>query len=413
MDHCLSEPAGLLTVPEARQILAATISAVSASETVRLKQAAGRVLSESVNSPINLPFDDNASMDGYAFASSECRHGQAFSLELAGVSWAGQPFAGAVPAGQCVRIFTGAVLPKNTDSVIMQEQVRAKGSTIYFPAQAPVYNNIRTAGEDIKQGELLCPAGKKLTAYDIGLLASAGIYQISVKRKIRIAFFSTGDELRRVDQPLDSGKIYDSNRYLLADLLNDRCFSVSDCGIFPDDKLVLEKTLLDAANLYDVIITTGGASIGDADFIQEILANCGQINFWKLAIKPGKPLAFGSIGPCLFFGLPGNPISVVVTFQQILAPALRLLSGAPVSKPLRVKATCTSRLKKIPGRLEFQRGILTQNDDGDCFVASAGKQGSHILGSLSRANCFIVLPADCAGVPAGGEVIVEPFATTI
>jgi molybdopterin molybdotransferase len=413
IDCCNQESAGLLTVAEALQKIKTAMEPIAASETAVLKHAVGRVLSSPVYSPINIPYDRNAAMDGYAFASSDIVSDQAFMLRLAGSSWAGQPFEADLQKGECIRIFTGAVVPPQADSVVMQEQVRTEGQNIHFPANIPVRQNIRAVGEDIKQGGLLCTHSKKLTAYDLGLLAAAGIYQVTVKRKIRIAFFSTGDELTGIGRPLESGKIYDSNRYLLSEFLKDASYSTTDGGVIADNKQLLQDSLINAAKSHDVIITTGGASVGEADFIRDILASCGQVNFWRLAIKPGKPLAFGKIGDCHFFGLPGNPVSLAVTFQQLVAPALRQISGASACQALQITATCTSMLKKVPGRLEFQRGVLTQNENGDFFVASSGKQGSHILGSMSKANCYIILPAESDGLKVGDQAVVEPFSISI
>jgi len=409
IDVCSLEPKPLLTVNEALQRINAAIQPIEDSEPVALKNAVGRVLSDPVHSPINIPHERNAAMDGYAFCSDACTPKQPFTLELVGASWAGRPFAGQLQAGQCVRIFTGAVVPEQADSVIMQEQVEVDGQTIHFPANAALRKNIREIGEDVKSGDLLCGQPKKLTVNDIGLFASAGIDKVTVKRALKIVFFSTGDELTPLGQTLDSGKIYDSNRYLLNGLLLDPCYQVVDGGVIADDRDVLEKTLLEAADNFDVIITTGGASVGEADYVKEILESCGEVNFWKIAMKPGKPLAFGKIGRSYFFGLPGNPVTVVTTFQQIVAVALQRLSGAPEAKPLRFTATCTTALKKAPGRQEFQRGIVTQNENGEFKVASSGIQGSHILSSLSRSNCYIILPSDCAGTEVGDKVVVEPF----
>lgn len=413
IDPCSLETKPLLSLQDALDRIAGVINPIAGEEKIVLKNALGRVLSESVYSPINIPRDRNASMDGYALASNDIDPKHPFSLRLAGCSWAGKPFQGNLRAGECIRIFTGAVVPSSADSVVMQELAEANGETITFPANIKAHRYIRETGEDIKQNSLLCAKTRKLTAIDLALLASAGIYDLSVRRRINIAFFSTGDELMAVGQPLAPGKIYDSNRYSLTGLLADSRFDVTDMGVVADDKQLLEKCLIEAARHYDVIITTGGASVGDADYIKEILDRHGEVAIWKIAIKPGKPLAFGKIGTCYFFGLPGNPVSVIVTFQQIVAPALKQLSGARYEKPLRFKAICTSRLKKEAGRQEFQRGILTQNEDGEFFVASAGSQGSHILGSMSQSQCYIILPADCQGVQSGETVLVEPFAAFI
>ncbi len=409
IDPCSLESSPLLSIDDALEKIKTAIQPVMASERVVLKNALGRVLSEDVASPINIPYDRNSSMDGYALSSKDINCRQPFTLSLVGASWAGKPYQGAVQAGQCVRIFTGAVLPDETDSVVIQEQVSADRENILFPANTAAYQHIREAGEDIKQGSLVCTRLKKLTAADIGLLASAGIYDVPVRRKLNIAFFSTGDELMGIGQQPESGKIYDSNRYALAALLADPCYSVVDMGAIPDDRQLLEDSIKQAANYNDVIITTGGASVGDADYVKDILAGCGVVNFWKIAIKPGKPLAFGKIGACYFFGLPGNPVSVIVTFQQIVAPALKQLSGATANKPLRLLATCTTALKKDPGRQEFQRGILTQDTNGNFFVGSTGQQSAHILSSMSQSNCYIILPAECKGVSSGEKVLVEPF----
>lgn len=409
IDPCSLERKPLMSIDEALAQIKAATQSVTDSEKVGLKSALGRVLTEDVISPINMPYDRNSAMDGYALSSKDIEINQAVTLTLVGTSWAGRPYPEAIQPGQCVRIFTGAVIPEGADSVVIQELVETDGINISFPANSASRQNIRYAGEDVVQGGLLCTRHKKLNPADIGLLAAAGIDSVLVKRKLNIAFFSTGDELISINQPPEPGKIYDSNRYALAGLLADPCYNATDLGAIPDDKALLEACINQAAATNDVIISTGGASVGDADYIQEILAACGKITFWKIAIKPGKPLAFGKIGGCCFFGLPGNPVAVMVTFRQIVAPALNLLSGALASNPLRLLATCTTNLTKAPGRQEFQRGILSQDKDGNFFVASAGQQGSHILSSMSRANCYIILPSGCKGILSGETVWVEPF----
>ncbi|HEY8096143.1 MAG TPA: gephyrin-like molybdotransferase Glp [Methylobacter sp.] len=413
IDACSQESKPLLSIDDALDRIKAAVHPVSDTEKLILKDALGRVLAESVYSPINVPHDRNAAMDGYAFASRDRADGVTFTLSLAGTSWAGRPFQGTLQSGQCIRIFTGAVVPDEVDSVIMQEQVQAQQQTIHFPADTGALQNIREIGEDVKQGTCLIAQPKKLTAVDLGLLASAGVGEVTVKRRLKIAYFSTGDELTALGRPLQSGKIYDSNRAMLGGLLADPGYSVVDLGVIPDNKQLLEHSFIEASKNHDVIITTGGASVGEADYVKEILQSCGEVNFWKIAIKPGKPLAFGKIGGCHFFGLPGNPVAVVVTFQQIVASALRQLSGAPPSKPLRFTATCTTVLKKSPGRQEFLRGILSQDEHGEFFVASAGRQGSNILSSMSQSGCYIILPKECAGVQAGDKVTVEPFSILI
>jgi molybdopterin molybdotransferase len=411
MDPCSREP--MLSVEAALERMASAIQPITGTDKVALKHALGRVLAASVFAPLDLPHDRNAAVDGYAFSSGDIDSTHTFRLRLAGASWAGNPFRGRLNTGECIRIFTGAVVPVEADSIAMQEFVTVDGDDVLFPAAITGRRFVREVGEDVKQGELLCAAGKRLTAIELGLLAAAGIYDVAVRRPVDIAFFSTGDELTGMGQPLSPGKIYDSNRYMLGGLLADPCYRAVDLGVIGDDVQQLETALSQAALNHDVIITTGGASVGEADLITRVLARLGEVHLWKIAMKPGKPLAFGKIGKAFFFGLPGNPVAVAVTFQQVVEPALKRLVGLVPGSPLRFKATCTVPLKKEPGRLEFQRGILRQDAHGEFFVVSAGGQGSHMLGSMSRSNCYIILPADCGGVQANEQVWVEPFRTAL
>ena len=409
IDPCSLDPKALLSLDEALIRIKDSIQPVTEAEQIALGDALGRVLAADLISPINIPADRNAAMDGYALASEDIYPQKAFTLQLMGASWAGKPYGGKYEAGQCIRIFTGAVVPDDADSVIMQENAVANEGKVTFSAGAKPYENIREAGEDVQQGGLLCRKDKKLSPADIGLLASAGIGTVTVHRQLNIAFFSTGDELIPIGQPLTEGKIYDSNRYTLAALLADPCFRTSDLGVIPDNKLQLEILIKETVKGHDVIISTGGASVGEADYVKEVLTNLGEVSIWKIAVKPGKPLIFGKIGSCFYFGLPGNPVSMMVIFQQIVVHALNRLAGAMPKKPVWFLAKCTTPLKKSPGRLEFQRGILTQDAEGNFLVASTGSQGSHLMSSMSRANCYIILPADNSSVDAGEMVMVEPF----
>ena len=407
IDLCSKESSPMLSIEDALARIKNTIHPLKDSETVLLKNALGRILSEAVYAPINSPNETNSAMDGYAFSSAEITKGREFSLNLIGTSWAGRPFKGVLQAGQCIRVFTGAVVPSEADSIIMQEHVESDGQCIHFPIDTIGGQHIREVGEDMQQGSLLLASPKKLNAIDLGLLASAGVCEVSVSRPVKIAFFSTGDELTELGKPLFSGQIYDSNRYALHGLLNDINYIATDMGVIGDDKQLLEESFIEAAKNHDVIITTGGVSVGEADYVKEILSRCGEVNFWKIAIKPGKPLAFGKIGDCYFFGLPGNPVAVIVTFQYIVSPALKHLLCATETKTIKLAAICTSTLKKAPGRQEYQRGILTQDAAGNFFVASSGKQGSNIMKSLSEANCYIVLPVACEGIQAGERVMID------
>jgi molybdopterin molybdotransferase len=403
LESCvITEKKPLLTVEEAQQRIHDAILPLTENVCVPLKQAFGRVLAETVFAAIDLPSARNSAMDGYAFASENF----ATTLTNVGISWAGKPFEGELKSGECVRIFTGAVLPENADSVVMQEHVTVEDSQIHFPDDVKLKKNVREIGEDVRVGDVLCHAGKTITAFDLGLLSASGVESVSIIRPLKIVYFSTGDELMPLGEPLTRGKIYDSNRYSLHGLLQNSCYDVTDGGVIPDDKAELKRTLTQAANDFDVIITTGGASVGDADFVKEVLAECGDVNFWKIAIKPGKPLAFGKIGACYFFGLPGNPIAVTTTFDIIVKPALVRLSGAKFIKPWQFKAICTTPLKKSRGRQEYQRGILQQSESGEFYVASTGQQGSHILSTAILANCYIIMPNNCTDVEVGETVTV-------
>ncbi len=403
LESCVAtEKKPLLTVAEAKKRIHATISPLTEQERVSLKDAFQRVLAKAVFTPLNLPSTRNSAMDGYALSSEMF----AETLTNVGTSWAGKPFERDLKSGECVRIFTGAVLPENADSVVMQENVTVHGSKIEFPTDIKLKKNVREIGEDVRIGDLLCEASKTLSASDLGLLASTGIENVLVIRKLKIVYFSTGDELVGLGESLERGKIYDSNRYSLFGLLQNQNYDVVDGGVIPDDKAALKNTLIQAAKEFDAVITTGGASVGEADYVKAVLEECGEIHFWKIAMKPGKPLAFGKIGKSYFFGLPGNPAAVTTTFDIIVKAALVQLAGGIIKEPFQLTAICATKLKKSRGRQEFQRGILQQLETGGFQVKSTGNQGSHILSTTSIANCYIVLPADCTEVRIGESVTV-------
>ncbi len=411
LDTCTPDLQQLQTLESALDNIFQTLVPIQETECIELKFGLGRILARTLTSPVNLPYERNSAMDGYAFCSEDLEIKRDNRLVQIGTSWAGRPYIGRLKAGECVRIMTGAILPENADSVVIQEQVLQHGSEIEFPSNIRPHQNIREAGEDLKQGNMLLSAGQKLNAADIALLAAVGLEEIEVIRPIKIAYCSTGDELTPLGQPLTTGKIYDSNRYLLGALLQNPCYQTTDLGILRDDPNLLEQTLLSAASENDAIISTGGVSVGDADHIKTVLEQHGQINFWKIAMKPGKPLAFGKLGSNYFFGLPGNPVAVATTFNKIVIPALNHLCGIVPANPLRIQAMSLSRLKKSSGRLEFQRGILSSTPEGTFKVKSAGLQGSHALRSLSQANCYIILDAACSGIEIGATVTVEPFSS--
>jgi len=398
-----------LSVANARQRILSTIQALGDSERIPLKASLGRVLGTDLSAPFNIPPWDNSAMDGYAVRSDDLPSAGQRRLTVIGTAMAGVPFNGEVTAGQCIRIMTGGVIPRGCDTVIMQEQVTREGKVITIGEGHSAGQHVRRAGDDLSAGQRILGSGRRLTPADLGLLASLGIAHVSVARRPRVAFFSTGDELRAVGEALEEGTIYDSNRYALFAMLHQTGVEPLELGVVRDKRDALQSAITRAAAQADAVITTGGVSVGDADFVRDSLSTLGEVHFWKVGVKPGRPFAFGRIGQAWFFGLPGNPVSTMVTYYQFVQPALRRLMGEETPPPLQFKVTCISPLKKAPGRLEFQRGILETNESGETVVRSTGGQGSNILSSMSMANCFIVLPAEWGDVPAGSLVEVQPF----
>ncbi|MEW6313312.1 MAG: molybdopterin molybdotransferase MoeA [Pseudomonadota bacterium] len=396
-----------LPVDKARALIATYLQPLAATETLTLKDALGRVLAQDIVSPLNVPAHDNSAMDGYALRHADLETDES-ALRLIGASFAGQPFAGTVAAGQCVRIMTGAVIPDGADTVVMQEHATVNGNIVRIgPGHRPG-QNLRRAGEDLRQGAVALARGKRLRPAELGLIASLGIGQVSVYRKLRVAFFSTGDELRSIGSELEAGQIYDSNRYTLHGMLTRLNVEAIDLGVVPDDPAQIERTLLTAAAQADVVISSGGVSVGEADYVKELLNRLGTVVFWKIAMKPGRPLAYGKIANAHFFGLPGNPVAVMTTFYQFVREALLKLMGLDPVLPLPTfRVPCTTPLKKAPGRTEFQRGILEQNEKGEWSVRATGDQGSGILSSMSQADCFIILPTEQGKVAASEMVEVQ------
>ncbi|MFM5619299.1 molybdopterin molybdotransferase MoeA [Aeromonas veronii] len=400
------DTSGLLPLSDARQGMLEQLACCCDSEQLPLPEALGRVLASDIASPLAVPPFDNSAMDGYAVRLSDLTAGT--PLIMAGKAFAGQPYQGEWPAGHCVRIMTGAPVPAGTDAVVMQEETQADGDRITFLAQPEPGQNIRRAGSDIGKGACVLPAGTRLTPREMPLLASLGVASVAVRRPLKVAIFSTGDELKPVGTPLAHGDIYDSNRYGVRAMLARMGCDCLDLGIIPDDPAQLRAAFIRADEEADVLITTGGVSVGEADFTKQLLDELGEIGFWKLAIKPGKPFAFGRLPHAWFFGLPGNPVSAMVTFDQLVQPALAKLAGQHFDRPLQLQAIAAEPLKKSPGRLDFQRGILSQGPNG-LEVRSTGSQDSAVFSSLSRANCYIVLERERGRVAAGETVTVEPF----
>jgi len=305
---------------------------------------------------------------------------------------------------------TGAQVPTGVDTVAMQEHTETPNeNTVKITPIPKAYANVRKEGEDLTTGRTFLTQGKKISPTDLAFLATQGIAEVSVTRKLRVAFFSTGDELRSIGETLREGDIYDSNRYSLYGLLKNLDVELIDMGVIPDNREAIEKAFIDASNIADAVITSGGVSVGEADFVKETLEKVGQINFWKIAMKPGKPLAFGTIGKSLFFGLPGNPVAVIATFYQFVQPALKRMKGQDIVLPLTIKVKTSEFIKKRPGRTDLQRGILEQSETGELTVRNAGMQASHVLTAMSQANCFMVIPADSGNIEVGEMVDVQPF----
>jgi len=406
--NCDSPDPGLLSVEDAQARIMALATPLADSIKLPIRDALGLVLAEAIVSPLNVPPDANSAMDGYAVRAADISANGKTRLKLIGTAWAGRPFDGQVKTGECVRIMTGAKLPDAADCVIMQEQVERQEDHIQVGPGHIQGQNVRYPGEDIAVGSTVLDAGQAISAAELGLLASLGVSHVRVYRRLRVAFFSTGDELRPVGSKLEAGQIYDSNRYTLYGMLTRTGVELIDMGVIPDDPQAIETAFQNAAQQADAVITSGGVSVGEADFVKTTLDKLGKVDFWRIAMKPGKPLAIGKLGNAMFFGLPGNPVSVMATFYLFVIPALHMMMGRSENPILRVPAKCKHALNKQPGRMDFQRGLLSY-ENGELLVEAAGMQASHILSGMSRANCFIVLPRESGSLEAGSSVQVIPF----
>lgn len=409
----VDEPA-LLPVDEARRRLFDALQVVGESEAVSIAIALNRVLAMDVVSPMDVPAQANSAMDGFALHKSSIPADGEASLKVVGSAFAGQPFNKTLETGDAVRIFTGAIMPKGADTVVIQEHVRVDGDFVDIDSAVVPGKNVRQAGEDVAKFQTVLHQGRRLAAADIGVLASLGIAKVTVSRRLRVAFFTTGDELQTLEDhtpgsELAAGMLFDSNRYTLAALLAGCGVEAIDIGVVRDDIEATRKALELAANQADVVITSGGVSAGDADFVTKAFHDLGKVSFWKLAMRPGRPLAFGYVKDAAFFGLPGNPVAVVITFLQFVQPAIKYISGMHDLEPLSIPAVCLSKLRKSAGRIEYQRGIMRLDEQGRLVVESTGKQGAGRLSSMSAANCLIVIDSDVEGIEPGDSVSVQPF----
>ena len=414
-----------LPVAQAQEFMARLVPRLQAVESLAIRSALGRVLARDVVSPIDVPTHDNSAMDGFALRGLDLATDRATPMAVAGTVFAGQPFGGAVAPGQAARIMTGAVMPEHLDTVVPQEftTALADGRVSIPPGVVRRGDNRRLRGEDLARGEAALNAGRILTPADLGLLASLGRAEVPVFRRLRVAFFSTGDELRSIGEALEPGCVYDSNRYTLYGMLKRLNVELIDMGVVRDEPAALEAAFTQAAACADAVITSGGVSVGEADHTKKIMAQLGEVLFWKIAMRPGRPMAIGRIGErsvagehrgaagrqAILFGLPGNPVAVMVTFYAFVRDALLAMSGAtPEPMPL-LRALSQEALRKKPGRTEYQRGIVTQASDGRWQVRITGAQGSGILRSMSQANGMVVLNHGQGNVAAGDLVDVIPF----
>jgi molybdopterin molybdotransferase len=403
-----------LPVERARELILGLLGPVAGHERLFVRQALDRVLAADVISPIDVPSHDNSAMDGWALRFGDLAAAGETRLKNIGTAFAGRAFDGKVGAGETVRIMTGAVLPQGVDCVVIQEVAKVDGDAVIIPPGQRQGQNTRRAGEDLQAGRAAISAGRKLRPAEIGIIASLGIGEVSVRRRVRVALFSTGDELCSIGSPLAEGAVYDSNRYTLWGMLTRLGCEVIDMGVVKDDPAALEAAFREAAACSDAIITSGGVSVGEADFIKQLMTQLGEVAFWKIAMKPGRPMAFGRIQPegagrpgAWLFGLPGNPVAVMVTFYQFVLPAILKLAGVdPLKLVPALPARCVETMKKGRGRTEFQRGILFQ-ENGEWCVRPTGAQGSGVLRSMAEADCFIVLEHERETVGAGETVMVQ------
>ena len=380
------------------------VSAATAAEVVGIAEALSRVLAGDCRADVDLPPFAASAMDGYAFA---CHKGLA-RLRVVGKSLAGRPYKGSVGAGEAVRITTGAALPAGCDTVVVQEDCSLRGGALHIKSAVQRGDNVRAQGHDVRRGQVLAERGRRLCAFDIGTLAAAGVDAVRVFARPRIAVFSNGDELQQPGTELAYGNIFDSNRYAVASLLRSLPVEVANLGVLPDAHDAIARALRRASADCRLILTSGGVSVGDADLVKHTVAALGQLEFWRLNLKPGKPLAFGRIGEALLLGLPGNPVSTIITYLLLAKPAIEALCGMVPRPPLLVRCRLGDHIRHKPGREEYQRGLLT-TANGQAEVRTTGDQSSNRMTSFTAANCLIRIPKTTADLAPGDIVEALPF----
>ncbi|UCA10628.1 bifunctional molybdopterin-guanine dinucleotide biosynthesis adaptor protein MobB/molybdopterin molybdotransferase MoeA [Aeromonas enteropelogenes] len=396
---------GFLSVEAARDTILAALTPSSGSTLTPLTQCHGAVLAADLVSPINVPPHANSAMDGVGLRSDDLAAGR---WQLVGEVLAGQQRHEPVLAGQAVQIMTGAPVPPGVDTVVMREETVMADGWVTIQAPIKAGQNVRQAGEDLAKGAVAIPAGTRLGAPQLGLAASLGQAALPVRTPLKVALFSTGDEVQAPGETLAPGHIFDSNRFTLMALIRGAGCEVMDLGIIPDDQAVLRQRLAEAAASADLVLSSGGVSVGNADYIKGVLAELGQIDFWRIQMRPGRPLAFGKLGDTPFFGLPGNPVAAMICFLQFVEPAIARLQGRSW-QPLRLSALASERMKSRPGRTEFLRGVFHQDGNGELRVRTTGPQGSGILSSMAEANCLIEIVPSQPGIAIGERVWIHPL----
>ncbi|MFZ9406965.1 MAG: gephyrin-like molybdotransferase Glp [Burkholderiaceae bacterium] len=396
-------------VETAREAIARFIQPIDCIEQVSLRSSFGRILARDLLSPIDVPAHDNSAMDGWAVRHADLSSTGTSRLRIAGEAFAGKPFEGRPAPGEAIRIMTGAVMPQGCDTVVPQELTRTESESVLVPSGQVAGQHRRLRGEDLAQGRPALMAGRLIAAADLGLIASLGLAEVPVYRRLRVAFFSTGDELRSIGEPLDAGCVYDSNRYTLWGLLTSLGIDLIDMGVVPDSREALEAAMCSASAHADAVISSGGVSVGEADFTREVMNQLGEVAFWTIAMRPGRPMAFGRVGSAAYFGLPGNPVAVMITFLFFVRDALIRLSGASPRPTLPLQVRCAEDLRKRPGRTEYQRAVVSQAPDGQWEARTTGSQGSGVLRSMSEANALIVLEHDRGDIRKGERVSALPF----
>lgn len=407
-----------LSADQVNEFLARLVEPVTAAEDVGVFDALDRVLAVDVVSPISVPPHDNSAMDGFAFDSALLQSGQSLKLRVAGTAFAGKAWAGTLQADQCLKIMTGAIMPAALDTVVPLEFVKVDGDGVEIPpGVVKAGDNRRLLGEDLMAGEPALRQGQTLGPAALGLIASLGLHKVTVFRRIKVAYFSTGDEILTLGEPIREGAVFDSNRYTVFGLLKRLGVEVIDMGVVRDEPALLEAAFRSAAKQADAIITSGGVSMGEADHTKAMMKQLGDVAFWRIAMRPGRPMAVGRITEngksSLLFGLPGNPVAVMVTFLAFVRPALQKLMGGTATAPVLLQAKSLEPLRKKPGRTEYQRGIVSQAADGSLTVRITGNQGSGVLSSMVEANGLIVLHHSQGNVAVGDSVDVMMFSGVV